>query len=166
MSDQEDSNDNVSDTEKSDKNHDQCIPCSFHAPECLPQSLIPEWYQPNHISRDITVAKAFTKNEFLTPTLIAEIQNHFPQSNSINCNNNNSRSKEDFAKNTEELFPIGRIFFNREQFYQAAKMFCSKWAVHISHQSKTIKCFYHLDKRNRKKEPFLVNHQENRMKIN
>ena len=153
MSDQEDSNDNVSDTEKSDKNHDQCIPCSFHAPECLPQSLIPEWYQPNHISRDITVAKAFTKNEFLTPTLIAEIQNHFPQSNSINCNNNNRRSKEDFAKNTEELFPIGRIFFNREQFYQAAKMFCSKWAVHISHQSKTIKCFYHLDKRNRKKEP-------------
>ena len=34
-------------------------------------------------------------------------------------------------------------------------MFCSKWAVHISHTSKTIKCFYHLDKRNRKKDPII-----------
>ena len=115
------------------------IPCPPQtSPNNISQDLVPEWYNEVVPSSNVEHAKKYAKNDFLTPSLIGEIQSLFPTSNHIDVTNNHSRSKTAFSQNCEKLFPTNRIFLNREQFVQAAKMFCAKWAVQCRHKTKAI----------------------------
>ena len=136
--------------------HESCIPCrpsQFHV--CISPDLIPDWHKEVVPTADIKVAKEFSKKDFLTPSLIAEIQSLYPSRNCIDIKNNHARSKSVFAQNCEHLFPVNRVFLNREQFAQAARMFCAKWAIQCRHESKAIRCFFQDDKRIRRQEPVI-----------
>ena len=132
-------------------NATQCIPCEVKMLDMPSPEMIPQWCSNEDQTHDMNVACKYSKNNFLTPMLISEIQNHYPSRDSITKSDNNSRNKLAFASHCEQLFPIGRIFYNREQFCQAVRMFCEKWAIHVRHESKSMKCFYHNDKRSYKK---------------
>ena len=85
--------------------NEKCIPCPPQTSyNNISPDLIPEWYNEVIPCSDVAHAKKYAKNDFLTPSLIGEIQSLFPTSNHIDSTNNHSRSKTAFSQNCEKLF--------------------------------------------------------------
>jgi len=108
---------------------------------------IPEFYFPlmsSNISAEDKY-KQLMDSDFLTDTLIEEIESLYPEVQDTETNSGlftNQRSKDTFKTNCELLFPIGRIFLNYKQLLQVVQMFGKAWHFMPCIQSKTIRCHY------------------------
>ena len=109
-------------------------PCSVQAAEKL--CAINALYQ---VGVDFTLAdrmsmlknvdKELQDKNWMTPGLVTEVQNLFPNKDEIDSSNNNKRDPFAFQVKAAQLFPIGHIFASPHQLEQASTMFLNAWAV-------------------------------------
>lgn len=142
MSSQEDAADNgQEETQDREDDPHQSLQV-YTAPIAELEAKLPTVYFPDFYPEVQTMSQEELKaKEWLTPELVAEIQQFFPSEHDIQ-GPDGVRKKESLAQQMEEMFPVERKFASWKQLQQSIVMFSRPWGFNASHTNSKFICSF------------------------